>query len=61
MPRWIYGALAVLSLAACVAAPLLYLRQEVSEAAYKNVLAAASVAWFLFGSLWVRGAGRRKD
>ncbi len=60
MVRRIYGALAALSLAACVAAPFLYLQQAIGEAGYKNALAAASVAWFVFGSLWVRGAGRAK-
>lgn len=58
--RWIYGALAALSLAVCVISPFLYLRGAIAEAEYKNALLAASAAWFVFGTLWVRGAGKAK-
>jgi hypothetical protein len=59
--RTLVGLMAALSLLACVAAPFLYLRQSIGEAEFKNALLAASAAWFVFGGLWVRGAGAKRD
>jgi ABC-type uncharacterized transport system permease subunit len=58
MTRTLLGLMAALSLLAVLVAPFLYLRQAIGEAEFKNALLAASVAWFVFGGLWVRRAGR---
>lgn len=47
--------LAVLAGAAlvwCLAAPLLYFRGTITMDAYKMHLLAASLAWFVFATLW---------
>lgn len=58
MARMFDGAVAALSLLACLVAPFLYLGNLIGEAEFKNVLLAASVSWFVFGTLWVSRAGR---
>lgn len=57
--RMVQGAVASLSLVACLVAPFLYLGKVIGEAEYKNVLLAASGLWFVFGTMWVGRAGRR--
>ncbi len=47
-----FGIAAIFSLAAGLAAPLLYFLGVSSEARYKLILLIASVAWFVFGTLW---------
>jgi hypothetical protein len=42
------GALALLSLAACLALGVLIFLGQVSEASYKGAFLAASVLWFVF-------------
>jgi len=43
--------LALVSLLACLAIPLLYFWGQVTLAAYKNLLSGASLAWFVFATL----------
>lgn len=42
------GGLAVLSLVACLAAPILFFLGRISETSYKTVFLIASIAWFFF-------------
>ena len=44
--------LAVAALAWCLAAPLLYFRGIVTMEDYKAQLLAASLAWFVFATVW---------
>jgi hypothetical protein len=46
--RGISGGLALLSLAACLAAPILFFLGRISEASYKTAFLVASVGWFVF-------------
>lgn len=41
-----------ISLVACLAVPVLYFNGAIGEAAYKNSLTVASVAWFVFATTW---------
>jgi len=43
-------ALAWLSLAACLAIPYIFFRGWMGESAYRNWLAIASLAWFVFAT-----------
>lgn len=54
MTRSILRVAAALSLLVCLAAPFLYFWQSITESSYRNLLAAASVAWFLFAT-WAEG------
>ena len=54
MTRSILSVAAALSLLVCLAAPFLYFWQSIAESSYRNLLAAASVAWFLFAT-WAEG------
>lgn len=56
--KTIYAAVSALSLAVCLAAPFLFLQQTLSDRAYKGTLAAASLAWFVFATLWI---SRKRD
>ncbi len=60
MPRALLAAVSALNLAVCLAAPFLYLGRRIDESAYKTVLLAASVAWFVFATMWVSRAGKRR-
>jgi hypothetical protein len=46
--RGLMGGLALLSLAACLAAPALYFLGRISEASYKSGFLVASIGWFVF-------------
>jgi hypothetical protein len=46
--RGIAGGLAVLSLIACLAAPILFFLGRISEASYKTAFLVASIGWFVF-------------
>lgn len=50
MVRSIYALMAGVSLLICLLSPFLYLWQAVSDAAYKNILLGASLAWFVFAT-----------
>jgi hypothetical protein len=43
-------ALALLSLAACLAAPFLFFWGRIDEPSYRTLLAAGSLAWFVFAT-----------
>jgi hypothetical protein len=47
-------ALALVSLAGCLAAPILHFLGKLSSDSYKLVFLAASVGWFVFATLWAR-------
>ena len=51
------GVAAILCLAACLSAPVLYFLGVFSEPRFKLVLVIASVGWFVFATLW---SGARK-
>jgi hypothetical protein len=46
--RGVAGGLALLSLAASLAAPILFFQGLISEASYKTAFLVASVGWFVF-------------
>ena len=46
--RGVAGALAILSLVACLAAPILFFLGRISEASYKTAFLVASIGWFVF-------------
>ena len=52
MVNAVVAVLSLASLAACLAAPLLHFFGALGEPAFKQVLAAASVAWFVFAITW---------
>jgi hypothetical protein len=54
MNRSILRSAAVLSLLVCLAAPFLYFWQSITEGSYRNLLAAGSIAWFVFAT-WAEG------
>jgi len=47
-------ALSIISLAACLAAPVLHFLGKLSSESYKLVFLAASIGWFVFATLWAR-------
>lgn len=47
-------ALSLLSLAGCLAAPLLHFLGKLGPDAYQVIFLAASVGWFAFATLWTR-------
>jgi hypothetical protein len=47
-------ALSLVSLAACLAAPVLRFLGKISPESYKLIFLAASVSWFVFATLWAR-------
>ncbi len=55
--RSIAGGLALLSLGACLAAPILFFLGRISEAGYKTAFLVASIGWFVFAI--ARGFVRR--
>ena len=46
--KHITGVLAILSLIACLAAPILFFLGRVSERTYKAAFLIASIGWFVF-------------
>ena len=48
----VLAVLAAAALAWCIVAPLLYFRGAVTVDTYKAQLLIASLAWFLFATLW---------
>ena len=46
--KHIMGVLAILSLVACLAAPILFFLGRVSEGTYKTAFLVASIGWFVF-------------
>ncbi len=58
MIRGLVIVLAALSLATCLAAPILLFRGSVNEAGYKNVLIAGTLGWFICAAFL---AARRKS
>lgn len=49
----VYGVLAAVSLMVCLVAPFAYLSGAAGMPAYKNALAAGSLGWFGFATLWM--------
>ncbi len=54
MNKIIYAFVSLLSLAACILSPLLYFLGKLTEENYKLVFLIASLAWFIFATLWAR-------
>jgi hypothetical protein len=52
MSRTWLGLASILSLAAGLAAPVLYFLGELSEPRFKLLLLIASAGWFVFATLW---------
>ena len=52
MYRGLYASLAAVSLAACLASGAAYFLGYVEAESYRRVLAAASLAWFIFATAW---------
>lgn len=51
--KGLLGALALLSLAACLVFPVLYFLGRISEGGYKTGFLIASIGWFVFAT-WRR-------
>jgi hypothetical protein len=51
--KWL-PAFSLISLAACLAAPVMHSLGKLSLESYKLVFWAASVGWFVFATLWAR-------
>lgn len=56
--KLISAVLSLGSLAACLAVPVMYLRGELSETAYKQILTAVSLIWFAAATTWATRRGR---
>jgi hypothetical protein len=52
MRRIIYAFLSLISLAICLAFPVMRFLERISAERYKIGLVFASIAWFIFASLW---------
>jgi len=52
--------LALLSLLACLASPLMFFWGQVTMPVYKNLLAAATVAWFVFATMALNRRGPQR-
>ncbi len=52
MRRTLYGLLAALSFAACLASGVLVFLDYIEPETYRRMLAAASLAWFVFAAVW---------
>ena len=52
MIKALLAVVSLASLAVCIASPFLYFWAAMSAPAYKETLATASVAWFVFATLW---------
>lgn len=50
--RYLYATLSIGCLAVCLAAPAMCFLGRLDEAAYKNILAVASLGWFVFATAW---------
>jgi hypothetical protein len=51
--KWL-PALSLLSLAVCLAAPVMRFLGKISLESYKLIFLAASFGWFVFATLWTR-------
>jgi predicted neutral ceramidase superfamily lipid hydrolase len=49
-----YAFVSLLSLAVCLLAPVLFFLGKFTEENYKLVFFLASIAWFIFATLWAR-------
>ncbi len=58
MRRSVYGWLAAISLAGCLAPAMLYFIGNVEAGTYRNILAGMSLSWFVFATAW---AGRSEQ
>jgi hypothetical protein len=58
MRKVISGAAAVLSLAACLAAPIAYFLGALDEGTYRQLFAAASLAWFVTATVFATSRGK---
>jgi hypothetical protein len=56
--RAIIAAIAVLSLAVCLAAPVFFFLGRIDTPGYRNILLAGTIGWFLCAALL---AGRRRN
>ncbi len=54
-----FAAVALIGLALCLAAPILYFLGILSEAGFKLALVPASLTWFVFGALWAAARNKR--
>jgi hypothetical protein len=51
--RLLLGFLALLTLAACLALPVMHFQGRIDNTAYKQYLLVASVAWFVLAIPWM--------
>jgi hypothetical protein len=54
MSNIFYALVSLLSLAVCLLAPVLFFLGKFTEENYKLVFLIASLAWFIFATLWAR-------
>ena len=53
--KLVFAILSILSLVGTIAPSLLYLAGRMELPTVKNVMLAATVAWFVFAALWIYG------
>ncbi len=58
MSRLVYGWLAGISLAACLAAAVLYFIGYIEPGTYRSALAVMSLFWFVCATVWAGRSGR---
>lgn len=56
--RLVSGALALVSLGVCLAAPVLFFLGRIAERTYKTGFLLATIAWFILATTWAT-AGKR--
>jgi hypothetical protein len=59
MKTMICAFLSISSLLVCLIVPFLYLSAKIGEGQFKWIFLAASVAWFIFATLW-NGAKKKR-
>lgn len=53
MERKIYGLLSLVSLALCLVFPIVHFLGKIQSGRFKTGFLLASIAWFVFATLWV--------
>jgi len=56
----LFGVMSILSLILCLATPIIYFLGKISEENYKLIFLLASIAWFVFATLWATKRKKEK-
>lgn len=52
------GLIALLSLAACLAAPVMHFQGTLDAGGYQRIFLVASLGWFVFATIWASRRGK---